>query len=163
MNQDAGGMQTFSLLKSLKGNLILNLIQAKQQPQKWSYREKSYSTTQFLFIDKEIDSFLSAHFHNQSWNHTKLYSWIQGRLIHFVLTRLRKLSLGQKLFIYVWHTKMLCSQNWTQLCILWLIIMLVFWFFSHWELKEAGGNSFQSKSSETQVTWCPAFHAGSVG
>lgn len=34
MNLDAGGVQTFSLLKSLKGNLILNLIQAKQQPQK---------------------------------------------------------------------------------------------------------------------------------
>lgn len=30
----AGGVLNFSLLKFLKGYLILNLIQAKQQPQK---------------------------------------------------------------------------------------------------------------------------------
>lgn len=41
-------MQTFSLLKSLMGHPILNHIQAKQQPQKLSYKEKPYSTTQFL-------------------------------------------------------------------------------------------------------------------
>lgn len=154
---------SFLLLMFLKDKLIFNLTRAKHLPWKWSYRERSCSTRQFLkrkLLSKKWINFYHHPFTVSSENDSIWYSCIQGQLINFISTELRKLSLGQKLFIYIWYTETLCFQNWpvTHFMIDYYATSLI---FSHLWLKEAGGKSFQSKISENQVTRCPAFSAGS--
>jgi len=147
----------------LEDKLIFNLTQAKQQPRKDHIgKSLTHCTRQFLkrkLLPKKWINFYQHPFTISSENYIRLCSWIQSQLINFVSTELRKLSLGQNLFIYVQHLTTARFQNQT------VIHFMIDYHaagltFSHWGLKEARGKSFPNKSSENLVASCPALSAG---